>query len=145
MSDMSPQSRNEEFLLGLLNGVTPDITPASRVECYLKALCEKGATEIPEVDATLTRSGAAADAKAVGDVVSSLSEEKVENAGWSADKYLGTDSDGKVVEKDAPDGGGGSFVIIDAAMSDTSENPVQNKVIKTYVDSAISGSWTEEY
>ena len=42
MSDMSPQSRNEEFLLGLLNGVTPDITPASRVECYLKALCEKG-------------------------------------------------------------------------------------------------------
>lgn len=77
MSDMSPQSRNEEFLLGLLNGVTPDITPASRVECYLKALCEKGATEIPEVDATLTRSGAAADAKAVGDVVGSLSEDIV--------------------------------------------------------------------
>ena len=77
MSDMLPQSRNEEFLLGLLNGVTPDITPASRVECYLKALCEKGATEIPEVDATLTRSGAAADAKAVGDVVGSLSEEIV--------------------------------------------------------------------
>lgn len=75
MSDISPQSRNEEFLLGLLNGVTPDITPASRVECYLKALCEKGAAEIPEVDATLTRSGAAADAKAVGDVVGSLSEE----------------------------------------------------------------------
>ena len=41
---------------------------------------------------------------------------------------------------------------VDSELSDTSTNPVQNKVIKsaldalkTYVDSAISGSWTEEY
>ena len=40
---------------------------------------------------------------------------------------------------------GGASVTVDAAMSDTSENPVQNKVVKAYVDSAISGAWTEVY
>lgn len=33
----------------------------------------------------------------------------------------------------------GAFVDVDEAISSTSENPVQNKVIKTYVDSAVSG------
>lgn len=49
-------------------------------------------------------------------------------------------------------GGSGGSVKVDSALSATSTNPVQNKVIKsaldalkTYVDSAISGSWTEEY
>lgn len=65
------------FFWGFSMGLLRILPPASRVECYLKALCEKGAAEIPEVDATLTRSGAAADAKAVGDVVGSLSEEIV--------------------------------------------------------------------
>lgn len=40
---------------------------------------------------------------------------------------------------------GGASVTVDAAMSDTSENPVQNKVVKAYVDSVISGAWTEVY
>lgn len=31
-------------------------------------------------------------------------------------------------------GGGGSDIVVDASMSDTSTNPVQNKVIKAYVD-----------
>lgn len=39
----------------------------------------------------------------------------------------------------------GSSVTVDSAMSDTSENPVQNKVVKAYVDAAISGSWLEVY
>ena len=34
----------------------------------------------------------------------------------------------------ARDGQSGSVINVDAAMSDTSENPVQNKVIKKYVD-----------
>lgn len=35
--------------------------------------------------------------------------------------------------------GGGSGIIVDDAMSDTSTNPVQNKVIKSYVDNAAGG------
>ena len=42
-------------------------------------------------------------------------------------------------------GGEGGNIIIDNTMSDTSENAVQNKVIKAYVDesiqSAILDSW----
>ena len=34
-------------------------------------------------------------------------------------------------------GGGGTSVTVDSAMSDTSENTVQNKVIKKYVDDKI--------
>lgn len=37
--------------------------------------------------------------------LSELNEAKVNKAGWTADKYLGTDADGRVVEKDAPTGG----------------------------------------
>lgn len=33
----------------------------------------------------------------------------------------------------------GINTVVEASMSDTSENPVQNKVIKAYVDAAISG------
>lgn len=52
------------------------------------------------IDSSLTQSGYAADAKATGDAIRSLSEEKVDNSGWTANKYLGTDADGNVVEKD---------------------------------------------
>ena len=57
-----------------------------------------------ELDTTLTQSGKAADAAAVGDRLSALSEEKVNKSGWAADKYLGTDNSGNVVEKEAPNG-----------------------------------------
>lgn len=56
------------------------------------------------VDDTLTQPGQAADAATVGKRLSSLSEEKVNKSGWSADKYLGTDYSGNVVEKEAPNG-----------------------------------------
>ena len=77
-SDISPQSRNEAFLLGLINKVVPDITPVSRVECYLKALCEKNTSNYltdKDLDTTLKEVGKAADAAAVGDALSTLSEE----------------------------------------------------------------------
>ena len=77
-SDISPQSRNEAFLLGLINKVVPDITPVSRVECYLKALCEKNTGNYltdKDLDTTLKEVGKAADAAAVGDALSTLSEE----------------------------------------------------------------------
>lgn len=47
-------------------------------------------------------------------------------------------------------GGGGSDIVVDSAMSASSENPVQNKVIKAYVDEAkrdainVSASYTVE-
>ena len=48
-----------------------------------------------ELDNTLTESGKAADAKAVGDSLKS----KINNSGWGANKYLGTDENGNIVEK----------------------------------------------
>ena len=56
------------------------------------------------IDASLSVSGQAADAKATGDALSKLSEEKVNKSGWASDKYLGTDNSGNVVEKEAPNG-----------------------------------------
>ena len=36
--------------------------------------------------------------------------------------------------------GGGGNVVVDNAMSDTSENAVQNKIIKKYVDESIQAA-----
>lgn len=59
--------------------------------------------------------------------------------GIKADAAVGTDTqpvrignDGKLYT--APGGSGGSQITVDGEMSDTSTNPVQNKVVKTYVD-----------
>lgn len=51
------------------------------------------------------------------------------------------DEDGFYVNHIVPGGipaGGGGSVTVDAALSDTSENPVQNKVVKAAVDEKIS-------
>ena len=39
----------------------------------------------------------------------------------------------------------GSNIAIDSEMSDTSENPVQNKVIKAYVDNEIGNALESDY
>ena len=45
----------------------------------------------------------------------------------------------KVIKEYDDEEGGASVIDIDAAMSDTSVNPVQNKVIKKYIDDLHSG------
>lgn len=41
------------------------------------------------------------------------------------------------IEKNGAGNGGNTDIVIDNEMSDTSENAVQNKVIKNYVDNSI--------
>lgn len=55
-------------------------------------------------------------------------KKKADKSGWTPNKYLGTDAEGNMVEKDAPSGGGGS-ITVDSELSEKSTNPVQNKVI----------------
>lgn len=56
---------------------------------------------------------------------------KANKGGWSPNKYLGTDAEGNMVEKEAPAGGGssGGSITVDSELSEESKNPVQNKVI----------------
>ena len=51
---------------------------------------------------------------------------KANKGGWTPNKYLGTDAEGNMVEKDAPSGGS---ITVDSELSEESTNPVQNKVI----------------
>ncbi len=63
-----------------------------------------------EIDDTLTKSGKAADAAIVGQKLTEQSEaiaDKANKAGWTPDKYIGTDAEGNIIEKDAPTGGDG--------------------------------------
>lgn len=57
-------------------------------------------------------------------------------------------ADGKTLQEkvdsgDFAGGGEGSSVVVDTAVSDTSENPIQNKVIKKYVDGNLTDVRTE--
>ena len=54
-------------------------------------------------------------------------KKKADKSGWTPNKYLGTDAEGNMVEKDAPSGGGS--ITVDSELSEESTNPVQNKVI----------------
>lgn len=82
-------------------------------------------TYTPPVDSTLTQSGQAADAKAVGDRLSALSEEKVslpkDDTGavqnGTAGQILQTNGDGTTQWVDKPEGGGGTS-------SETADIPV---------------------
>lgn len=105
------------------------------------------------IDSTLTESGQAADAKAVGDALQHFtptedlnSEFRVieltfatkldKNQGTgNAGKILGVGEDGNVIPQDKPSG---SSVTVDSELSSTSVNPVQNKV----VTSALAGKIT---
>jgi len=53
-----------------------------------------------ELDETLKEHGKAADSGAVGIALNNLDTAKVDRSGWTADKYLGTDSNGNVIERD---------------------------------------------
>ena len=54
-------------------------------------------------------------------------QRKADKGGWTPNKYLGTDAEGNMVEKDAPSGG--DSITVDSELSKESTNPVQNKVI----------------
>ena len=69
------------------------------------------------VDSTLSKEGEAADAKIVGDEL----DKKINKSGWAPDKYLGTDSDGNVIVKNAPDDSGGSTDISSQNLIDPSQ------------------------
>ena len=43
--------------------------------------------------------------------ISKLNAAKVNKTGWSADKYLGTDAEGNVIEKDVTEGSGGGVYV----------------------------------
>lgn len=53
------------------------------------------------------------------------------------DTYTITYTDGSHIEFQIKNGENGTPAIIDTEMSDTSENTVQNKVIKSYIDSIV--------
>lgn len=110
-----------------------------------------------EVDSTLTKSGSAADAKTVGDALQNyvpaenyeenLQEiaqaigtklDKNQGAG-NAGKILGIGEDGIVVPQDKP---AGSSVTVDDALSATSVNPVQNKVVTAALAEKITAPTT---
>lgn len=107
-----------------------------------------------KVDETLTESGSAADAKAVGDALQhyvpaedwegflqqygqALNQKLDKNQGaGNAGKILGVGEDGNVVPQDKPS------ITVDSALSSTSENPVQNKIITAALAEKITAPTT---
>lgn len=69
--------------------------------------------------------------------VDQLSKAKADKAGWSPDKYIGTDAEGNLVEKDAPSGGAGGtatyYVATDYGISTDAED--NTPALQTLVDS----------
>lgn len=77
-----------------------------------------GVRSIPvgaKIDDTTPSSTTVYSSQKIESVVSALNEAKVNQTGWTAGKYLGTDDSGNVVEKDAPSGGDGG-VNVDAEL-----------------------------
>lgn len=63
---------------------------------------------------------------------------KVDNYGWSGNLFLGTDSNGNVITRDA-------LTIVDTVLSTTSTNPIENKAVtkETELIHSITDSITE--
>ena len=101
---------------GTLDGEPFPEMPASVTEQILARLenVEKngggGSGGGVQVDETLSKAGYAADAAAVGEKLNQQSEAKANKAGWTPDKYIGTNENGTLIEKDAPTGGGSGTV-----------------------------------
>lgn len=107
-----------------------------------------------KVDETLTESGSAADAKAVGDALQDYVSEDVfdgalsgisqainkkldKNQGTTnAGKILGIGEDGNVIPQDKPS------ITVDSELSSTSVNPVQNKIVTAALAEKITAPTT---
>ena len=87
-----------------------------------------------EVDSTLTESGSAADAKAVGDALTTKLDKN--QGAVNAGKILGIGEDGIVVPQDKPS------ITVDSELSSTSLNPVQNKVVTAALAGKITAPTT---
>lgn len=99
----------------------------------------------------LSTEGRAADAKATGEKIAfalqeieraqEAAQDKVSKTGWSADKYLGTDAEGNVVEKDAPGGGGG---LTEVAWEDVQNNPFVGTEVEIFPEQNIAITLQDE-
>lgn len=76
-----------------------EAVPTDVVEQAVKDYLLENPVKTTPVDDSLTKSGEAADAKIVGDEL----DKKINKSGWSANKFLGTNESGNVIEKDAPE------------------------------------------
>lgn len=80
-----------------------------------------GMVEVPggvgaAIDDTTPSATTTYSSQKIEDELSALNEAKVNQTGWAAGKYLGTDDSGNVVEKDAPSGSGDGGVNVDAEL-----------------------------
>ncbi len=80
------------------------------------------------IDETLEEAGKAADAKATGDALNTKVD-KAEGFGLSSNDFTTAEK-----EKLAAIQQGATRVIIDSVISDTSTNPIQNGIVKAYID-----------
>lgn len=91
-----------------------------------------------KVDETLTESGSAADAKAVGDALGTKLDKNqgVTNAG----KILGVGEDGNVTPQDKP-----TYTLTDADKADVAEKVTENGIAATLVDMPSGGGDKKEW
>ncbi len=90
-------------------------------------------TVLNDIDTTLTKSNAAADSKAVGDALNQKVDQ-VPGKGLSTNDFTTEEKTklAKIIEV--------SEITVDSALSPTSTNPVQNKVIKAALDEKANAS-----
>lgn len=93
------EAYNAQHAAGNANSAATTATEASKIA--------NRAAESAGSAASQARSAASAADKAVTDL-NDAKNGKVDKSGWRPNKYLGTDSNGAVVEKNAPEGTGGS-------------------------------------
>lgn len=115
-----------------------ELTAESTDEQYpsAKAVYDALSNITIEVDTTLTEEGKAADAKSVGEKITLLEELSADVA------YINEEDNENITDVET---GGVANITVDSALSTTSTNPVQNKVITDKVsqfETAIAGLTT---